>query len=438
MRVKQHTTLAIVLTLALVGCAASPWAMRKPADRAKPAPSQDADKPAQQIVPSANSQAIRRDPEALGRFMAEVQQSGVLDKADQDKLTADLQQTDPSLWPLVVQQFRAAVAYRRQSEQHTATPADQASAGAPSPLPPVDGGSLLRSLYPLGTYPATPFPSSIFAANATNMAYRANRIGEQTPDQQPNPVVPASYNATEQDWLTSLQGAIRSMEADAAKNGASQDDLAVQVKLRMLYLTAGRRDAALQPIASADPATREFWSKQMYGLDTWLDARRTPDAQCRAAETKRILGDALSSLGESSPLVVRNLAFCTDVLSYGCVKQFKSNDFLPDQDVILYFELENFSSESTPKGFHTRLKSSYQIFDGRGQRVSQHEFPISEEYCQNPRRDFFIACQFRMPGRIYPGKHTLQLTVEDLQGRKIGQSTIDLTIKDAESEKGKQ
>jgi hypothetical protein len=437
MHVKQHTTLAIVLTLALGGCTASPWAARKPADP----PTQDADqagKQSQPIVPPANPQASRRDPEALGRFMAEVQQSGVMDKGDRDKLTADLQQTDPSLWPLVVQQFRAAVAYRRQSEQHSAAPADQASTGAPSPLPPVDGGSLLRSLYPLGNYPATPFPSSIFAANAANLTHFANRIGEQSPDQQPNQVVSASYNAPDQDWQTSLQGAIRSMEADAAKNAAAKDDPAAQVKLRMLYLAAGRRDAALQPIASADPAAREFWSKQMYGLDTWLDARRTPDAQCRAAETKRILGDALASLGESSPLVVRNLAFCTDVLSYGCVKQFKSNDFLPDQDAILYFELENFTSESTPKGFHTRLKSSYQIFDGRGQRVSQHEFPISEEYCQNPRRDFFIACQFRMPSRVYSGKHTLQLTVEDLEGRKIGQSTIDLTIKDAEGEKGKQ
>ena len=68
--------------------------------------------------------------------------------------------------------------------------------------------------------------------------------------------------------------------------------------------------------------------------------------------------------------MVRNLAFCTEVQSYGCVKPFKAYEFAPGQEVLLYAEVENFTSEATPKGYHTALRSSYQVLDGRGQRVA--------------------------------------------------------------------
>ena len=47
-------------------------------------------------------------------------------------------------------------------------------------------------------------------------------------------------------------------------------------------------------------------------------------------------------------------------------------------------------------------------------------FRTTEEYCQSPRRDFFIGYHLRLPKRIYNGKHTLQLTIEDLKSHKVG------------------
>ena len=35
-----------------------------------------------------------------------------------------------------------------------------------------------------------------------------------------------------------------------------------------------------------------------------------------------------------------------------------------------------------------------------------------------------------MPKQIYNGKYTLQLTVEDTKGQKIGQSSIEFTVKE--------
>ena len=129
-------------------------------------------------------------------------------------------------------------------------------------------------------------------------------------------------------------------------------------------------------------------------------------------------------------LRVRNLAFCEEVSSYGVIREFESKEFSPGQQVILYAEIENFRSAQAPEGYHTSLKSSYQVLDSRGQRVAEHEFAVIEEYCRNPRRDYFISYNpIYIPERVYDGgRYTLQLTVEDTLSRKIGQASIDFTI----------
>jgi hypothetical protein len=246
------------------------------------------------------------------------------------------------------------------------------------------------------------------------------------------PVVQASYNAEPVDWQAHLAAAIKELESEAKASPKTDAEVAQQAYLHMLYLLAGRRDDAMRPIPGAPPAEQDFWSKQLYGMATWLDTDRTPDGSRRAAETKRILNESLLRLGETAPLVVHNLAFCTDVQSFGSTTPFKKAEFSPNQEVLLYAELENYAVEPTPRGCHTSLRSSFQIFDARGQRIADHDFPTTEEYCQSPRHDFFISYRLRLPKRMYNGKHTLQLTIEDLKSHKVGQSSIDLNIKGSE------
>ncbi len=166
---------------------------------------------------------------------------------------------------------------------------------------------------------------------------------------------------------------------------------------------------ATRPIPAAPPATQEFFSKELAGLSTWLDAEKTPDAARRAAEAQPTLTEALGKLDESAPLPVRNLAFCTEVQSYGCAKRFEKYEFQPNQEVLLYAEVENFASEPTSKGYHTSLKSSYRILDARGQCVAEHAFAATEEYCQNHRRDFFIGYHFCLPKALRPASTACSL-----------------------------
>jgi hypothetical protein len=386
----------------------------------------------------------------MQQVMAELQQLGAVDPAAQEKLLADLRQTEPSLWPRVLTAFRAAAAYRRQEERQGAAPAGgprtpatasgvalaepvalagNARGPAAAPTPPGSAGN--RSASPPGVALAEPAaPAAAPAVLSPPEVVRRVPLPDAQAKAADSQVMPADYEAAvPTEWRGQLGAAIRAMEAETKAAPKGEGELAMQARLRMLYLLAGRREDALRPIADAPAPLQDFWVKQLYGLSTWLDAERTPDAARRAAETKGALNEAIARLAETSPLVVRNLAFCTAVKSYGTIQPFKAAEFSPGQEVLLYAEVENFTAESTPKGFHTSLKVHYQVFDGRGQRVADFDFAPMEEYCQNSRRDFYISHDLHIPKQVYPGKHTLQLTVEDLKSHKVGQSTIDFVVK---------
>ena len=53
----------------------------------------------------------------MQNVMAELRQLGILDSSAQDQLLDKLRESDPSLWPLVVEQFRATMAYRQRAAE---------------------------------------------------------------------------------------------------------------------------------------------------------------------------------------------------------------------------------------------------------------------------------------------------------------------------------
>jgi hypothetical protein len=420
--------------LAAGGCAGRHQATPPPAGAEAPAA------PASP-QPAADAGAMRAGD--LNRMMGELQTLGALDPQALDQLLKDLQQTDPVLWPQVMQVFRASVAYRQRAlarqtaeakadgkmaaggkaadagELTVASPssASPSSAGAGQQPAPLDG-TLPVPVQPAVAQPAAASPSGTSAAAAKTGESPAAAVRQVSYEE---PVTGDSQQL--------LAKTIQALET-APNDGNTSAHAAQQVYLRMLYLAAGRRDDAMRPISGLPANEQEFWAEQLFGLSTYLDANRSPDAKRRAAEARVHLNNAAGHLSETGELLVRNLAFCTEVHSYGVFTPFANQEFKPGQQVILYAEVENFKSESTPKGFHTALRSSYQILDQQGRRVMQHDLGTTEEYCRNGRRDYFIRYFLTVPARIYDGAYTLQLTIEDTLGRKIGQSTIDFTAKE--------
>lgn len=450
------------------------------------------------------------DAAALASVMAELEALGPIDPAIQARLVDDLRQTDPSLWPTLLQTFKAGIAFKQRaaaapktaerpplernaverspnergadedqppkfaaSPAATSTPlippsvlaqlrtADEPAPFSNLPLDALGGGGMTPRN---GASPGLALPTQTILQAAMAEAQRkdeeqsrtlppagksASKVSvsmqlERDPEETITKTSAISVDtvcktdsATKPDatgvaaaapWRESLQLVITGLESETREPPHSAAEVSRHAWLRMLYLAAGRREDALKPIPGIAAAEQDFWSEQIYGLATYLDTEKLTDPARRSAEARSHLAKAEKRLSDASTLAVKALNFCTEVSSYGVYEKFKEYRFKAGQPLILYCEVENFRSEESAKGFHTALRSSYQILDPQGRRVAEHDLAVTEEFCQNERRDYFIRYFVSVPERIYDGKYTLQLTIVDTLSQKIGQSTIDFHI----------
>lgn len=248
-------------------------------------------------------------------------------------------------------------------------------------------------------------------------------------------------NLPTEEWQVMLSATTRSLEAKLAETPEGEDKQRREALLRLLYLAAGRLNDAARPV-SGDPHEQQFWIDWLYGTSVYLDRTATTSDAQRAAVAADRLREAVNRLGEQANLVVGNLTFCRRVTSFGVYEPFTAGgvrgtatatpqyEFAPNQEVLLYAEVQNFTSVHTEKGYHTLLRPSYQIFDAQGRRLgSVVELDESHDYCQRPRTDFFVCYHIYLPTRIDPGAYRLKLTIEDVHGRKVQENSVDFSIK---------
>jgi len=242
------------------------------------------------------------------------------------------------------------------------------------------------------------------------------------------PGLQSSRDASRLTWDEHLRRAIGALSDEVPDSSRSGDELRRHVRLRLLQLVEGDPEQALKAIAGIPPTQQEFWSAQLYALSTLLDEGFSADVRDRAAEARKHLISAAAELSELSVLELRNMAFCSEVNSYGVHTRFEQYEFTPGQQLLLYVEVDNFRSEQSEQGYKTTLRSSYAIHDARGNRVAEHDFSSTEDVCQNRRRDFFMRYLVELPERIYPGRHTLTLTIEDVRSQEFAEAKLEFEV----------
>ncbi len=230
------------------------------------------------------------------------------------------------------------------------------------------------------------------------------------------------------DWHQHITAALAHME-DQATAASPEEQIHLQMVQRLLHMSLGDIEAASEPIDGLQANGQDFIRHSLKSLHDVTNPSGNP------VETKRYTlamisqRQAMSHLASVSNLEVRNATFCTEVDGFGVVTKFPQYAFKPDQELLLYCELDNFvSTQLEGKGYETQLQGSYEIVDANGRRVADQLLPLDSHLCRNQRRDYFIAYRIYMPQKIDAGKYQLKLTVEDMKGRKFGQSVLDFQI----------
>ncbi|MEM8943625.1 MAG: hypothetical protein AAGD11_00465 [Planctomycetota bacterium] len=385
------------------------------------------------------------DEAALAEIVTELVEMGALDEQSKTALLSDLREADRDNWPMIVKQFRSTLAFRKQLAARE-TVDDKAR---PSALAHADSSAGSATRPPKSSPPTTRLASTDKTQSKTSQSLEAVPAHEaeqvtSPPLRQPvppvvlakpplRPVRQVSYDAPSSEvlgWRSHLQRAVLGLQAEAQASPASPDEVNEHLQLRLLQLLAGDEEAALAPVPGASAEQQDYWNHQLFALSTYLDGYNQPDNKRRATGSLTHLDLARSKLAELAMLQVRSLAFVESVEGYGAYDLLSESKFRPGQEVTLYAEIENFSSQSTKDGQRTRLGTSFEIVDGNGKRVDSAQFPEVEDLCQTKRRDFHMQYTITLPERIYPDSYEIRLIVTDQQSHKIGQASLPFEIID--------
>jgi hypothetical protein len=320
------------------------------------------------------------------------------------------------------------------------TPAAALQAPLPSPAPvhaiatePLTSGQLpppVESAHMIDPVAQRPSPVSRPLAPVEPMeAEPSDEAAIVSDDQsrQPQPLA-ALKAATPGDWHAQLDATIADLEQTVAPQPTTVAELHDHMRLRTLQLLAGNETDAYRPIPGASPAQQDFWSKQLFAINAYLNAATQLDEKQRAIAALTPLDDARARLSELASLRIRNLSFVESVDGFGAYELNKGTKFSPGQKVMLYAEVENFASNASEKGFATSLGTSFKVLDESNRLVDGKQFPDVHDSCRNRRRDFHMQYELALPERIYPGPYKIELTITDHNSGKIGQATLPFEI----------
>jgi hypothetical protein len=125
-------------------------------------------------------------------------------------------------------------------------------------------------------------------------------------------------------------------------------------------------------------------------------------------------------------------AMCMSVEGFGKLVPFDKASFLAGQEqrVIVYVEVENFTSEANSNGqWVTELSQELVIYnDSDGLPVWRTDWQTAPDVTTNKRRDFYLVNVVTLPKALTLGKYQLKISVRDNKSSAEAETSIPFTI----------
>lgn len=273
---------------------------------------------------------------------------------------------------------------------------------------------------------------------------------EEASDSRQDALSDSTERAEPISWREPLDRTITHLHralAEGEQLGALEETR-LRASLGLLQLVAEDPEKAMVTLDGLDEQQLEFWRQTMMGLDVLLDADGWPKMRYRVEAASDHLQRGLSALKTLGPLQVNNLAFVSDVRSFGVYDEIGARGFDPGEHVILYVEIGNFTVDETTHEeadltsssgdwendprvplYETALVGRYDILDQDQRIVMSRTLPVIRDRCRHHRRDFFVAYEFHIPREIDAGYYRMELTIEDRKGSKFGSGAIEFRMR---------
>jgi len=142
--------------------------------------------------------------------------------------------------------------------------------------------------------------------------------------------------------------------------------------------------------------------------------------------------DLLDHLDDTPPLTLATMALCYSVDGFGMFEAFPDLVFLAQegQQVLVYLEVENFTSEMNESGeWLTKLSQRLEIYDdASGVRAWVVDWQPAVDRTTTKRNDFFTTQQITLPERLSIGRYHLKVTMRDELNDAEAEASVEFEI----------
>lgn len=242
----------------------------------------------------------------------------------------------------------------------------------------------------------------------------------------------------ETSWRKLLDQTIDALEQQQVASISSRSNhrfkiserIRAALQARLLRLSAGDIEGALQPVEGLSSQEQAFWHHQFVALNGFLHhpSARIGEAALNPNSAQEVLNsmqNAQRELAQLAPLQISKTELCQSVDGFGQYQKIENN-FAPGDQAIIYCELRNFSANiiDSKRGqrYSSRLQGGYQIINDQNEVVSQRQFETTEDLSRNMRTDFYMYFPLTIP-ELPEGSYRLNISIEDTNANKIVEKT---------------
>ncbi|MCG8408534.1 MAG: hypothetical protein MI923_25310 [Phycisphaerales bacterium] len=204
-----------------------------------------------------------------------------------------------------------------------------------------------------------------------------------------------------------------------------------QYRLRMMYLINGQDEKALAPAEGVDADIQEIIQAQIKAL---IDARSSTGRDSAAWANRQLesVEELRRRMRSRADLAVPKVTLCTAIEGFGRYDPIEPTEFPAGRKnlVLVYIEVDNFSSEQTTSGlFRTLLSVRQELFNKAGESLWNKKDENIEDLARQKRRDFYLTIgPIAIPKTLPPGEYSLKIEVEDVLAGKLNSRAAKFTI----------
>ncbi|MFQ5428840.1 MAG: hypothetical protein ACE5E1_00910 [Phycisphaerae bacterium] len=221
------------------------------------------------------------------------------------------------------------------------------------------------------------------------------------------------------------------LAALAKRVSSDPNDIEAQYRLRLMYLIDGQDAKALAPIEGMDADIQEIIQAQIRALIAGRSASGRDSAEW-ANRQREAIEDLRTRVRARADLTVPKVVLCTAIDGFGRYEPIEPARFPAGRNnlVLIYIEVDNFSSKKTRSGLYRTLLSVRQnLFSKDGQKLWSKRDDNIEDLSREQRQDFYLTIgPISIPKSLAPGTYTLKVEVEDMLAGKLNSGVARFQI----------